>query len=80
MYKYNDIAQWEGTRRGALLTRFSAMACRSTMILTLTRAVLTFVIDGHDKAGLEIYRQFCHKMKEHYQTLINEQQLSNKTN
>lgn len=29
----------------------------------------SFVIDPHDKKGIEIFRQFCQQMAEHYKSL-----------
>jgi hypothetical protein len=80
MYKYNDIAQMGRNAERCItdpVLRYGVQIYHDT---DADSCGSDFVIDGHDKAGLEIYRQFCHKMKEHYQTLINEQQLSNKTN
>jgi hypothetical protein len=80
MYEYNDIPQMARNAERCIdepVSRFGVQVFHESMP---DWCGPDFQIDMDDKAGLEIYRQFCHKMKEHYQTLINDQQLSSKTN
>lgn len=70
MYEYHDIEEMHDNAKDCTTKRVVRYGVQIFHDVDPDWCGADFVIDPEDKQALELYRDFCRKMADHYKTLL----------